>query len=83
VVQHRPTGRVIAGAGNPKQAMTFYFGACAGSIRRTVDGGLHWRCVSGGYFGSAAIRAIVVAPWDPSLVYAGRRLGRSMGLFPR
>jgi len=64
-------GRVVAVAGDPKQAMTFYFGACAGGVWKTVDGGVYWRCVSDGFLTSATIGAIAVAPSDPNVVYAG------------
>jgi len=64
-------GRVVAVAGDPRDAMTFYFGACAGGVWKTVDGGVYWRCVSDGFFGSATIGAIAVAPSDPNVIYAG------------
>ncbi len=64
-------GRVVAVAGDPVDAMTFYFGACAGGVWKTVDGGQYWRCVSDGYLSSATIGAIAVAPSDPNVVYAG------------
>ena len=64
-------GRVVAVAGDPKDPMTFYFGACAGGVWKTGDGGVYWRNVSDGFFGSAAIGAMAVAPSDPNVVYAG------------
>ena len=64
-------GRVVAVAGDPRDAMTFYFGACAGGIWKTEDGGLYWRCVSDGFLGSASIGAISVARSDPNVIYAG------------
>ncbi len=64
-------GRVVAVAGDPRDRMTFYFGACAGGVWKTVDGGTYWRCVSDGFLGSAAIGAIAVAPSDANVVYAG------------
>ncbi|MEO8135459.1 MAG: glycosyl hydrolase [Betaproteobacteria bacterium] len=64
-------GRVVAVAGDPQDAMTFYFGACAGGIWKTEDGGLYWRCVSDGFLGSATIGAISVARSDPNVIYAG------------
>jgi len=51
--------------------MTFYFGACAGGIWKTEDGGHYWRCVSDGFLGSATIGAISVARSDPNVIYAG------------
>lgn len=64
-------GRVVAVAGDPSDPMTFYFGACAGGVWKTVDGGVYWRCVSDGFLGSAAIGAITVAASDPNVIYAG------------
>ncbi|MBI1777915.1 MAG: glycosyl hydrolase [Proteobacteria bacterium] len=64
-------GRVVAVAGDPSDAMVFYFGACAGGVWKTVDGGVYWRCVSDGYFTSATIGAIAVARSDANVIYAG------------
>ena len=64
-------GRVVAVAGDPTDAMVFYFGACAGGIWKTIDGGIYWRCVSDGFLGSAAIGAIAVARSDHNVIYAG------------
>jgi photosystem II stability/assembly factor-like uncharacterized protein len=64
-------GRVVAVAGDPKDRSVFYFGACAGGVWKTIDGGIYWRCVSDGFFGSAAIGALAVAPSDPNVIYAG------------
>lgn len=64
-------GRVVAVAGDPADAMTFYFGACAGGVWKTADGGVYWRNVSDGFFGSATVGALAVAPSDPNVVYAG------------
>jgi photosystem II stability/assembly factor-like uncharacterized protein len=58
-------------SGDPHDRMTFYFGACAGGIWKTVDGGVFWRCVSDGFMTSAALGAITVAPSDPNVIYAG------------
>ena len=64
-------GRVVAVAGDPKDRGVFYFGACAGGVWKTVDGGVYWRCVSDGFFGSAAIGALAVSGTDPHVIYAG------------
>lgn len=64
-------GRVVAVAGDPEKRNVFYFGACAGGVWKTIDGGVYWRCVSDGFFGSAAIGALAVAPSDPNVIYAG------------
>jgi photosystem II stability/assembly factor-like uncharacterized protein len=64
-------GRVVAVAGHPTEPMTFYFGACAGGVWKTTDGGTYWENVSDGFFETAAVGALAVAPSDPSVVYAG------------
>ena len=64
-------GRVVAVAGDPVDPMTFYFGACAGGVWKTTDGGTYWECVSDGFFNSASVGALTVAPSDPNVIYAG------------
>jgi len=64
-------GRVVAVAGDPVDPMVCYFGACAGGIWKTIDGGIYWRCVSDGFLGSAAIGAIAVSRSDRNVIYAG------------
>ncbi|MGD9880106.1 MAG: WD40/YVTN/BNR-like repeat-containing protein [Reyranella sp.] len=58
-------------SGDPVNKMVFYFGACAGGIWKTVDGGVFWQCVSDGFMGSAAVGSIAVAPSDGNVIYAG------------
>lgn len=64
-------GRVVAVAGHPTDQMTFYFGACAGGVWKTVDGGQYWENISDGYFTSASIGALAVSESDPNVIYAG------------
>ncbi|MER8543183.1 hypothetical protein NKH17_27935 [Mesorhizobium sp. M1334] len=64
-------GRVVAVAGDPIHPMVFYFGACAGGVWKTTDGGVYWRCISDGYFASASVGALEVARSDPNVIYAG------------
>ena len=64
-------GRVVAVAGHPTERGVFYFGACAGGVWKTEDGGTYWENVSDGYFGTASVGAIAVAQSDPNVVYAG------------
>lgn len=64
-------GRVVAVAGDPKDRGVFYFGACAAGVWKTIDGGIYWRCVSDGFFGSAAVGAVEVSTGDPNVIYAG------------
>ncbi len=64
-------GRVVAVAGHPVERGVFYFGACAGGVWKTEDGGTYWENVSDGYFGTASVGAIAVSQSDPNVVYAG------------
>ena len=64
-------GRVVAVAGDPVNPAVFYFGACAGGVWKTYDGGTYWENVSDGYFNTASVGAIAVADSDPNVVYAG------------
>jgi photosystem II stability/assembly factor-like uncharacterized protein len=64
-------GRVVAVAGDPVQRAVFYFGACAGGVWKTTDGGTYWENVSDGFFRTAAVGALAVAEADPNVVYAG------------
>jgi len=64
-------GRVVAVAGDPVEQMVFYFGACAGGVWKTTDGGTYWENVSDGFFKTSAVGAITVADADHNVVYAG------------
>ena len=64
-------GRVVAVAGHPTESEIFYFGACAGGVWKTDDGGTYWENISDGFFNTATIGAIAVAESDPNVIYAG------------
>jgi len=64
-------GRVVAVAADPIQPMVFYFGACAGGVWNTVDGGAYWENISDGFFRTAAVGAIAVSEADPNVIYVG------------
>ncbi len=64
-------GRVVAVAGHPTESMTFYFGGCAGGVWQTIDGGTYWENVSDGFFETAAVGALAIAPSDGNVIYAG------------
>ncbi|MGH2561557.1 MAG: VPS10 domain-containing protein [Thermomicrobiales bacterium] len=64
-------GRVVAVAGDVADPMTFYFGACAGGVWKTTDGGTYWHNVSDGFFTTAAVGAIAVSASDPNVLYVG------------
>jgi len=64
-------GRVVAVAGDPQNSQVFYFGAAAGGVWKTEDGGLFWENVSDGFLESSAVGALTVAQSDPNVIYAG------------
>lgn len=64
-------GRVVAVAGHPTEAQTFYFGSTGGGVWKTEDGGQTWRNVSDGFFNAASVGAIAVSQADPNVIYAG------------
>jgi photosystem II stability/assembly factor-like uncharacterized protein len=64
-------GRVVAVAGDYNDPTVFYFGGCAGGVWKTSDGGQYWECVSDGFFNTAAVGALAVAPSDSNVIYAG------------
>src|SRR5918912_3477495 len=64
-------GRSVAATGHPTDPMTFWFGACAGGVWKTTDGGTYWENVSDGFFETAAVGAIDAAHSDGNVVYAG------------
>jgi hypothetical protein len=64
-------GRVVAVAGHPERPMVFFFGACAGGVWKTSDGGTYWENVSDGFLGTAAVGAIQVSESDPNVIYVG------------
>jgi hypothetical protein len=64
-------GRVLAVAGDPVDRMTFYQGTTGGGVWKTDDGGLNWRNVSDGFFGTGSVGAVAVAMSDPNVVYVG------------
>lgn len=64
-------GRVTAVVGHPIDKGTFYFGACAGGVWKTTSGGDYWENISDGYFNTAAVGAMAIAPSDPNVIYVG------------
>ena len=61
----------MAVAGHPSEPMVFYFGACAGGLWKTEDGGTIWENISDGFFNTAAVGAIGIAESDPNVIYVG------------
>ncbi|MGA7670624.1 MAG: glycosyl hydrolase, partial [Nitrolancea sp.] len=64
-------GRVIAVTGHPTELATFYFGACAGGVWKTTDGGAYWENISDGFFQTSAVGAIAISTSDPNVLYVG------------
>lgn len=64
-------GRVTAVAGDPVNKLVFYQGATGGGVWKTDDGGISWRNVSDGYFGTGSVGAVAVAPSNANVVYVG------------
>jgi len=63
-------GRVDAVTGVADRPDTYYFGAAAGGIWKTTDGGLHWKALFR-HQDVSSIGALAVAPSDANVVYAG------------
>jgi photosystem II stability/assembly factor-like uncharacterized protein len=65
-------GRVLAVAGVPGQDDTYYFGAVAGGMWKTTDGGLNWHPLWDKFAeASPSVGAIAIAPSDPNTIYVG------------
>ena len=63
-------GRVLAVAGVPGDPNTYYFGAVAGGIFKSTNGGLSWTPTFN-HEGTSSIGAIAVADSDHNVLYAG------------
>jgi photosystem II stability/assembly factor-like uncharacterized protein len=63
-------GRALAVAGIPGDSSTYYFGAAAGGVWKTTDGGNQWLPIFD-HEPIASIGAIAVAPSDPNVIYVG------------
>jgi photosystem II stability/assembly factor-like uncharacterized protein len=65
-------GRVVAVSGVVGQDNVYYFGAVAGGVWKTTDGGLNWRPIFDKQKdASPAIGAIAVSESDPNVIYVG------------
>ena len=65
-------GRVVAVSGVVGQSDTYYFGAVAGGVWKTTDGGLSWKPIfDKAKDASPAIGAIAVSESDPNVIYIG------------
>jgi len=63
-------GRALAVAGIPGDASTFYFGAVAGGVWKTTDGGSTWQSLTDGT-SISSVGAIAVAPSNHDIIYVG------------
>ncbi len=63
-------GRVLAVTGVTSQPNVYYFGAVAGGVWKTTNGGLSWLPIFDKE-SIASIGAIAVAPSDPNVIYVG------------
>ncbi|HJS99722.1 MAG TPA: hypothetical protein VJ756_11570 [Terriglobales bacterium] len=65
-------GRVVAVSGVVGEPNTFYFGAVAGGVWKTTDGGLNWTPLTDKEKGmSPSIGALAVSESNPNVIYAG------------
>ena len=65
-------GRVLAVTGVVGQDNTYYFGAVAGGVWKTTDGGINWQPIFDKQKNaSPSIGAIAVAESDPNVIYVG------------
>ncbi len=72
-------GRAIAIDGVPGEPNTYYFGAVAGGVWKTTDGGSNWKPIFDKQHSTASIGAIAVAPSDHNTIYAGAGEGALRG----
>jgi photosystem II stability/assembly factor-like uncharacterized protein len=64
-------GRALAIEGVPGEPNTYYFGAVAGGIWKTTDGGAIWKPVFDKVRSTSSIGALAVAASDHNTIYAG------------
>ena len=63
-------GRALAVTGVPSQPNTYYFGAVAGGVWKTTDGGVSWEPLFDKQT-TSSIGSIAVSNSDPNVIYVG------------
>ncbi len=63
-------GRIRAIAVHPTDPNTVYFGAVAGGVWKSVNGGATWSVLND-FMGNLAVCALVIDPNNPNIIYAG------------
>ena len=63
-------GRIRAIAVHPTDPNTVYFGAVAGGVWKSVDGGASWTSLND-FMANLAVCSIVIDPNNPNTIYAG------------
>ena len=64
-------GRSLAAAGSVQRPKEYYFGATGGGVWKTTDGGVNWAPASDGFFNTATVGAIAIAPSNPDIEVHG------------
>jgi photosystem II stability/assembly factor-like uncharacterized protein len=72
-------GRSTAVTGVAGAPFVFYLGTTGGGVWKSENAGTTWHNVSDGFFDSASIGAIAVAPSDANVVYVGTGSGCPRG----
>jgi len=72
-------GRSTTVTGVAGQPFVFYMGTSGGGVWKSDNAGTSWRNVSDGFFNSASIGAVAVAPSDSNVVYVGTGSGCPRG----
>ena len=63
-------GRISCIATHPTDSNTFYVGAAAGGLWKTIDHGASWRCLTD-TFGMLSTGCIAIDPTQPETIYLG------------
>lgn len=64
-------GRAVAIEGALDEPNTYYFGAVAGGVWKTTDGGANWKPTFDKQHSTSSIGALAIAPSDHNTIYAG------------